>query len=186
MKTKNKYLIIIDLAIIMSSIFAAIILAKTDILVNILTATKELEIIGSFVAGLFFTSAFTTAPAIVTLAEIAQVNSIWIVAIYGALGAAISDLIIFKFLKDRFSKHLIELIEKKEGKKRIKHLLNLKNFKWLTFLIGGLIIASPLPDELGIALLGFSKIKQPLFIAFSFVANFIGILLIGIVARALI
>jgi len=159
-------------------------LAKTELLEQILISTKSLEIFGSFAAGIFFTSAFTAAPAIVTLGEIAQVSPVWLVALFGALGGTIGDLIIFKFMKDRFSKHLMELLRKKGGQKRLKHLLNLKYFKWLTFLIGGLIIASPLPDELGIAILGFSTIRTSLFIPFSYFSNFIGILLIGIVARA--
>lgn len=170
----------------MSSIIIAIFLAKTHILVDILTSTQSLEMVGSLVAGMFFTSVFTTAPAAVTLGELAQVNSIFLIAFFGALGAALGDLIIFKFLNDRFSRHLLELLKKKGGKKRIKHLLSLKYFKWFTFLLGGLIIASPLPDELAIVLLGFSKMRPSWFIPFSFVANFIGILLIGLIARALI
>ncbi len=186
MKVKNTYFLLIDLAIIMLSIFFAMVLVKTDALVNILTASKALEIFGSFVAGIFFTSVFTAAPATVTLGEIAQANSVWLVALFGTIGALIGDVIIFRFVKDRFSKHLLELIKGKGGQKRLMHLLNLKYSKWLIFLIGGFIIASPLPDELGVALLGFSKIKQSWFIPFSFVANFIGILLIGILARAIL
>lgn len=185
MKSKTKYFLITDLAIIILSILSALFLAKTDALVNILLASKALEIFGSLIAGIFFTSVFTTAPAIVTLGEIAQANSIWLVALFGAIGATIGDLIIFRFVKDRFSKHLMELIKKKGGEKRLRHLLHLKYFKWLTFLIGGFIIASPIPDEVGIMILGFSNLRQSLFIPFSFVSNFIGILLIGIVARAI-
>lgn len=186
MKSKTKYLLMTDIIIILLSFFFAIFLAKTDVLVNILIASKALEIFGSFIAGVFFTSVFTTAPATVTLGEMAQTNSILLVALSGALGAMIGDLIIFRFVKDSFSKHLVELIKKKGGKDRIKHLFSLKYFRWLTFVIGGLIIASPLPDELGVTLLGFSKMRPSFFIFFSFIANFIGILLIGIVARALV
>lgn len=181
----NNHFLLEDLAIIVLSIIIAIILIKTHVLTSILTSTKEIKLFGSFIAGSFFTSAFTTAPAIVTLGEIAQVNSIWSTALFGAIGAVIGDLIIFKFIKDRFSKHVIEVIKQKGSKTRLKLLLRLKFYKWLTFLIGGLIIASPLPDELGISILGFSKMKQSWFILFSFVSNFIGILLIGIVARSI-
>ena len=185
MRSKKKYLLITDIVIIMLSILFALILVKTDVLVNIFLASKALEIFGSLIAGIFFTSVFTTAPATVTLGEIAQINSIFLVAFFGAVGAMLGDLIIFRFVKDRFSKHLMGLLKKKGGKERIKHLLRSRHFRWLTFLLGGLIIASPLPDELAVVLLGFSKMRQSLFIPFSFVSNFIGILLIGIVARAI-
>ncbi len=79
----------------------------------------------------------------------------------------------------------MEIIKHQGAGKRIKLLLKLKFFRWLTFLAGGLIIASPLPDELGISLLGFSKMKTSWFIPLSFAFNFIGILLIGWVAKAL-
>lgn len=173
-----------DLLLIGVSIFIAITLTQTNVLIDILTSTKELELLGSFIAGVFFTSIFTTAPAIATLAEISHVNSIVFTALFGALGALIGDLIIFRFVRDKFSQHILELIKFEKPSQKVKALFKLKIFRWMTFLVGGLIIASPLPDELGISLLGFSKIKMSWFITFSFVFNFIGIVLIGLIARA--
>ncbi len=39
--------------------------------IKVLTSTKELEMLGSFIAGISFTLFFTAAPAVVTLGEIA-------------------------------------------------------------------------------------------------------------------
>lgn len=181
---KNNFLLQ-DVAIIVFSVVIAVILVKTDVLIKILTSTQELKFLGSFIAGMFFTSVFTTAPAIVTLGEIARSNSIILPAVFGAMGAVVGDLIIFRFIRDRFSEHLIELVKHRGTGKRIKALLKLKFFRWFTFFVGGLIIASPLPDELGISLLGFSKMRTLWFIPLSFVLNFIGILFIGWVAKAL-
>lgn len=183
-KHKNN-LLIQDLAIILLSIFIAVFLVKTHVITNILTSTKELELLGSFIAGMFFTSVFTTAPAIVTLGEIAKVNSVIQTAFFGAMGAVVGDLIIFRFVRDKLSEDLMELISHNNPGKRIKAILKIKFFRSFTFLIGGLIIASPLPDELGIGLLGFSKMRAWRFIPFSFIFNFIGILLIGLVAKTL-
>ena len=174
-----------DMAIIVLSIFIAVILVKTKFLIGILTSTKELKLLGSFIAGMFFTSVFTTAPAIATLGEIARTNSAVLVAIFGAMGAVIGDLIIFRFIRDKLSEHLLELAKHQGAGKKFKVLLKLKYFRWLTFLMGGLIIASPFPDELGIGLLGFSKMRTQWFILLSFAFNFIGILLIGLVAKTL-
>ncbi|OGI98234.1 hypothetical protein A3H53_03790 [Candidatus Nomurabacteria bacterium RIFCSPLOWO2_02_FULL_40_10] len=183
-KNSDKIFLLQDIAIIILSIILAVILVKTDALIKILTSAKELELLGSFIAGIFFTSIFTTAPAIVTLGEIAQTNSIISTALFGGVGAAIGDLIIFHFIRSRFSHHLPELSAYRSIKQKVKFMAKLKFFRWLTFLVGGLIIASPLPDELGISILGFSKMKVSWFIAISLVFNFIGILLIGVVARA--
>jgi hypothetical protein len=179
---KNNFLLQ-DIAIIFLSILVAVILVKTEILTKILTSTKELELIGSFVAGMFFTSIFTTAPAIATLGEIAHMNSILFTALFGGMGAVVGDLIIFRFVRDKLSEHLIELIKHEGTRKRIGALFKLRSFRWLTALVGGLIIASPLPDELGIGLLGFSKMKTLRFIPLSFIFNFLGIFLIGLIAQ---
>ncbi|MST04331.1 MAG: hypothetical protein EXS49_02065 [Candidatus Pacebacteria bacterium] len=185
MFNRQKNFLLQDLAIIALSVVVALVLLKTGILVKILASTQELKLLGSFIAGMFFTSVFTTAPAIVALGEIARINPIIPTAIFGAMGAVVGDLIIFRFFRDRFSEHLMELIKHQGAGKRIKALFRLRSFRFLTFLIGGFIIASPLPDELGISLLGFSKMRISWFIPLSLTFNFIGILCIGLVARAL-
>lgn len=179
---KNKNFLLQDIALILFSIVVAVVLVRTGLLIKILTATQELKLLGSFIAGMFFTSVFTTAPAMVALGEIAQISSIFHTAIFGAMGAVIGDLVIFQFVRDRFSTHLVELVKHQKIGKRIKALFRLRFFRWLTFLVGGLIIASPLPDELGIGFLGFSKMKILWFVPLSLVFNFIGILMIGWVA----
>jgi len=182
---KRKKNIIKDITIISLSIIVAVLLVRTQTLARVFTSTKELEIIGSFIAGMFFTSIFTTAPAIITLGEIAQANSVLLTAFFGGLGAVVGDFIIFQFVRDRFSEHLMTLINTKNSKDRLKSLFRIKLFRWLTFLIVGVIIASPLPDELGISFLGFSKTKTSLFIPLSFLFNFIGILIIGLIAKSI-
>lgn len=173
-----------DLAIIVLSVVVALVLVESDILIDILASSQKLEWFGSFVAGMFFTSLLTTAPATVTLGEIAQNNSLWLTALFGALGAMIGDLIIFRFIRDRVGEHLQELLRHQTGGRRFRALFKYKIMRWLTFLAGGLIIASPLPDEIGIGLLGFSKTKTLFFLPLSFACNFVGIAVIGLVARA--
>lgn len=185
MDTLKKSYFFQDALIIALSIFFAYVLIKTQTIHSLLATTQDFEFLGSFVAGLFFTSVFTTAPAMVALGEMSQASSVITVALFGALGAVIGDVVMFRFIRDRFSDHIMELLHlKKQGKKiKIRHHLYL--FRWASFFVGGLIIASPLPDELGISFLGFSKMNLKMFIPISFIFNFIGILLIGMVANAL-
>lgn len=185
MSKTNKHLLVQDLLIIAFSIGLAWYLEKTEVLVHLLSTTNQLEIVGSFVAGMFFTSIFTTAPAIVALGELSQVNSLLATALFGALGAVVGDLIIFRFIRDRFSEHLIEVAQEQGLTRRFRKLLKSKLLRRSSFLIGGLIIASPLPDELGVSILGFSKMKADVFSVVSFAFNFLGILAIGLAARAL-
>src|SRR3989338_283651 len=112
-----------DLALVIFSVFIAVILAKTGALQDLITSTQEVRFIGSFIAGIFFTSVFTTAPAIVALGEIAYANSVISTALLGGMGALVGDLIIYKFVRDRLSEHLMELIKYQGGGKRIRMLL---------------------------------------------------------------
>ena len=177
-KSKNSFFLQ-DVSIILFSVLIAIILVKTGVLSRILLSTEEYEILGSFIVGMFFTSVFTTAPAIAALGEVAQVHGMFQTAFIGALGSILGDLIIFRFVKDRFSEHVNELLAHKGVFRRFRALFRLRFFRWFTFLIGGIVIASPLPDEIGITLLGYSKMKTSYFVGLSFVFNFLGILFIG-------
>ncbi|MFA6490878.1 MAG: hypothetical protein WCT43_03295, partial [Candidatus Magasanikbacteria bacterium] len=144
--------------------------------------SDEFRIISTFLAGLFFTSVATLAPAGVALAEISKVSSIFWTAFFGALGSVLGDLIIFKFVRDRVSEDL-EYLLKQLPPHRFKTILHERMFRWVLPLLGAIVIASPLPDELGITLLGMSKMKTRYFILVSFIFNFIGIYILGWVVR---
>lgn len=176
----NKINLLRDAAIIIFSIILAIIFAWTGIINNLLSISKEWQTIGSVLAGLFFISVFTVAPSAVVLAELAKSGSPWLVALFGGLGAVLGDLMMFLFIRDIFTEDLKEIINHIKAKKFI-HAFGLKRLKWLIPLIGAIIIASPLPDEIGITLLGLSNMKKKTFILLSFIFNFLGILAIGLI-----
>lgn len=172
------------LAVIILSILIAVILAKTGALESLITSTQEVRFIGSFIAGILFVSVFTAAPATVALGEIAQSNSVITVAIIGGLGALVGDLLIFRFVKNKLSEDLVRLLRISRSE-RLVSIFKTRLFKWLAPLVGALIIASPLPDEIGVAMLGLSKMKNSLFIPLSLVLNSAGILIIGLIAKSL-
>lgn len=171
-----------DSLIILFSIVVAAIIARLGVFEYIIGKSATGEIVGGFIGGFFFTSIFTVAPATIALGQISSANNIFMTAIVGGLGAMIGDYILFRFFRDSISADIAELIK---GKKRghLKHLFASKMGKRLMALVGGLIIVSPLPDEIGLALMGMSKIKNRVFFPLSFVFNFIGILIIGLVTN---
>ena len=186
MKKNNHNNLKRDAGIIVLSIFVAILLVKTGTLEEIIRLTNGPAFLNSFVAGLFFTSIFTTAPAIVTLGKIAQSSgSVWPVVLFGGLGALIGDLVIFRFMRDRIDADILKLVRNSHNK-RLRHFVRLKIFRWLTFFLGALVIASPLPDELGLAMMGLSKTKTNILIPVSFIFNSLGILIISLIAKSLI
>ena len=172
-----------DFVVIAISVIVAIIFIKLNILEEVLNTTKDFFFLNSFVAGLFLTSVFTTAPAIVALGKIAQLSqSVIPMTIFGGLGALCGNLITFYFIKDRLMRDVTYLINS-SGNNKLKHIFKLKFFRWLTFFLGALIIVSPLPDELGLVMIGLSKTKNSLLIPVSFLFNLLGILIIGLVAK---
>ena len=184
LKEIRKGNLIKNIFILAGSIVAAILFAKSGIAGVILTETRELEILASFLGGIFFTSLFTAAPATVVLAEIAQANSVFTVAFFGALGSILGDLILFKFLKAHLGDELVALFSHPKSERLLK-LFHLNIFHWLMVFVGAIIVASPLPDELGLVLMGITEIKPKYLIPLSFGLNFIGILIIGLIARGI-
>ncbi|MFA5248632.1 MAG: hypothetical protein WC415_05500 [Patescibacteria group bacterium] len=183
-KENQNYNLFRDLGIIMLSIFVAVILVKTGILKNLLVGAAGVEFFGSFIAGMFFTSIFTAVPATIALGEIARESSLFWTAVLGGLGAMFGDLVIFRFVKNNLAQDFSVLL-KHSSSKRLKAVFKLKFFRWFIAFLGALIIASPFPDELGLAMMGLTKIKTTIFIPLSFILNSLGILIIGLIARAL-
>lgn len=171
-----------NLGIIFLSVLIAIILGETDAFKELLKSAQELRFVGSFIAGVFFISVFTVAPASVVLFEIAQTTPIWEVAIWGGLGAVAGDFIIFRFIKDNFADEVVNFFRKTRAQKIIG-VFKLPGLRWLVPLLGAVIIASPLPDELGLAMMGLSKVKSSTFILISFTLNTLGIFVLTLFTR---
>lgn len=155
----------------------AIFLSKIGIIDFLVLSFQDYYIFASFLAGIFFTSAFTLAPAGIALAHIAQNSPIHAVALWGGLGAMCGDLILFFFIRDRFVKDVMKTMKPST----VKYILKSFHFgfmKWLSPVVGAIIIASPLPDEFGITLLGISKVKVAVLMPIAFVMNVLGIYLL--------
>lgn len=171
-----------NVVLLICSVAVAIVLAKTGIFEMIISAAPSLKVPGMFLAGFFFTSVITVGPAAVVIAEIAQSNSIWLLALVGAAGSVIGDLIIFKFVRSRITDDFAALFQRPKIQ-RLTHLLHLEILRFLMPFLGALIIASPLPDEIGLAMMGLSKIKTIYFIPLSYFMNLGGILVVSLSAQ---
>ncbi len=174
---KNAYALVRDVVMIAIGIALALILSKIGFIDYVVSFFKDYYVVSSFIAGMFFTSVFTIAPASVTLIHIAQNSPTSGVVFWGGLGAMVGDLILFLFIKDRFADHL----KKSFKTSTVKHFMKSLHFgfmRWLSPVIGALIIASPLPDEFGITLLGMSKVKTIVLIPITFFMNMLGIYLL--------
>jgi len=168
-----------NLILLAVSIVVAIFILKSNFIKNFVLGLGELEYIGAFIAGGFFTYGLTTAPAISMLYIISRNLHPVDVAAFGAIGALISDYLIFRFVKYNLSGEIKRLAEKVKFHPHINkgYMRILRKFAPL---IAGIIMASPLPDELAASILGSIKVKDKPFIIISLVSNFIGILVISL------
>ena len=176
--------IVKDVCLLLVSLGIAAVLLLTPSVERLLTSSMETEMLTSFIAGIFFTSVVTTPAAIVALVEIGTASSPWLVALIGGLGAVIGDLVLFRFIKTHFNTDMEQFL-KTRRLRNIFSLSRFRSFTWLLPFLGGLIIASPLPDELGVTLLGVTRLPAKTFIVISYLSNFLGILLIALVAKSL-
>jgi hypothetical protein len=137
---------------------------------------------GVFVAGILFDSTFTVTTGIVVLTTLAARLSPLEATLCGAAGAMVGDYLIFRFIRTTLVREITPLY-KKLGGDHLTHVLHSKYFSWSLPVIGVLIIASPLPDELGVTLLGLTTIKTHQLLSLSFVFNFSGIFLLTHASR---
>ena len=185
MKKKHKRKLFKDFLFTILSISLATFLLKSGLIHEFIFSLDGLLWLGIIFAGLFFTSIFTTAPAIALLGSFAQTTPLLVLAILGGLGAVIGDLIIFTFIRGKVSKSFDHLLVSPRGR-RFSVIVKNEIFKFFLPLFGSIIIASPLPDEIGVSMLGISKMSKKRFLALSFILNSVGIFIVGWIARAII
>ena len=176
--------LIIDILLITASVYFAIYLAHSGAIAWLVAAAGNNILLVSLVAGLFFTSFFTTPPAIAVFSGISHSGNPLLIALVGALGSVLGDSFLFFFVRERVAKDASFLMSGKRFKKALK-LLKHKRFQRILPVIGALIIASPLPDELGLALIGVSSMKRSSFFLLSYCMNTLGILAILLLSGAL-
>jgi hypothetical protein len=167
------------------SLYVAFELLRTGVIEAWVMAASLHIIPGSFIAGALFTSLFTVAPATVALAEMGHVASPWLVAAVGAAGAVVGDLFLFMFVRDAVAREA-PLFLNNSQRRRIRVIFKRPFLHWLLPTFGALIILSPLPDELGLALMGISRIRTAWFVPISYAMNFLGILAVALVGRAVL
>jgi len=160
------------------SFVIGLILLKTSFFRDLIFHLGNFGYISAFFGGILFVSTFTVSIGTALLLLLAETLHPIEIGFIAGIGAVVGDLTIFHYIRSRGLsseiKHLVGIL----GGDKIIHLIHTKYFSWTLPLLGALIIASPLPDEMGVGLMGISKLKTSQFILLSFILNTIGIFLI--------
>ncbi len=145
---------------------------------NFIFHLGKLGYIGAFFAGMLYASTFTLATGIAVLILLAKNLSVVEICLIAALGAVVSDLMIFRLVRNKGLADEVKHIFNHFGGVKFPHLLHTKYFSWSLPVIGALIIILPIPDEFGVSLMGISQMTTGQFIIMSFLLNTIGIFLL--------
>ena len=135
----------------------------------------------ALLAGILIAFGFT-APFGIGLLIALNSGSFWLTALIGASGALLADILIFKTIRFSFMDEF-ERLEKTSAfefvEREFKHDFKAHVRNYLLYIFAGLVIASPLPDEVGVVMLaGLTRIRPFLFIAMSFALHLLGIAVI--------
>ena len=145
----------------------------------------QLGYFGTFIIGMLFAYGFTAAPATAILLILSKEQNLLVAGIIAGFGALLADLLIFKFIRSSFRDEINILSKEKIVQKFTNHTHS--SFKkYLLPIFAGFIIASPLPDEIGVTLLAsVSSISPKIFSILSYTLNTSGILIILVIGSGL-
>ncbi len=167
-----------NLTLALISILLAILISRVDAVHQFLAGLGNFGYVSAFIAGGLFVSTFTVAAGAIILFFLAETFTSWEIGLIAGLGAVVGDLTIFKFVKDGLAGEITDICNHLDSRHHLRKLFHSKYFSWTLPVAGALIIASPLPDELGVTLMGISRLNTFQFLITSFLLNAAGIFLI--------
>lgn len=139
--------------------------------------------ISMFIGGLIFTFGFTSPFAVAIFIEMADTVHPILGALVAGLGAVVADMTIFQFIRLSFDDEIHRLkasalatwMKDKLHRETVPERIQ----QYIAWSIAGILIASPLPDELGVTMLsGLTEIRGKPFAAVCFGLNALGVFLI--------
>jgi len=170
-----------NLAFFLLGMLAAFLFAKIPMVSNLLQHLGNYKYLSAFLGGLMFTSTFTLPVGAIILVSLARTLPIPILIPIAVTGAILGDCFAFKFIRKNIANEMsliYEDLEKIVGKNHFKKIVHTKYFAWTLPVIGTLIMASPLPDELGVSLMGLSNMPFKKFLVISCLSHTLGISII--------
>lgn len=154
-------------------------LVKSGSLNSLVDTILPVRFLSEILAGMFYTFFLTSPIALAMLIVLAQENNPILTALLAGVGAVLGDFLIVKFFRTEMSSDLKQ-ISKELQLQKIDKFLQKVRLSFLVPVLGALLIASPFPDELGLLMLGVSRLKYREIAVLTYILNTAGILLIVI------
>ncbi len=161
---------------------------EVDMLVHALNGKGY---ISAFIGGLLFSFGFTSPFAIAIFLAIAHQVDPFIASVLAGFGAFISDFCIFQFVESSLHEEIGKFRQTRIFRyfhsilhhEKVSHTVR----QYLLWSIAGLVIASPLPDELAVTMISsIAEMKKSAFALLCFTLNTLGILMLLLSMRILV
>lgn len=186
MKEQEQYnwsRLLVHVPLILLGVVVAVAIARSGVAQQLAGYGMPGLILGALVCGALYSSIFTVAPATIGFVEFAQTGSpIWIIALCGGVGAMLGDMTLFQVIKIGFIDDLIAHFQRR-SQGRYERLFKIRFFKLLLVVIGAIIVATPIPDEIGLAMMGLGRARWKTVMVVSFIFNTLGIASIAFLSR---
>lgn len=161
-------------------------LFTTGVLFAAIGVIQTVPLLAEFVAGFFYSSFITSALAVFMISILSQTHPTLQIALIGGFGSMLADLVLFKFARLIFFGSFSPLTLNLRFSKTIKALHQNPAFNLIAPILGGLIIASPLPDEVGIAIFGLTRLPTLAVALLTYSLNTIGIFILAHIAQQIV
>lgn len=153
-------------------------LIRSAVFHSLLATILPIGFLADFIAGLFYTSFLTSPIAVAMLFVAAESGGNPIVtAILAGFGAMLGDLLIVKLFRKKLASD-VNFVTHELRLQRVTRLLQILKLEFVVPLFGAIIIASPFPDEIGLMMLGASKLKYQEIMVLTYILNTAGILML--------
>ena len=140
---------------------------------------------GTFLAGLLYPYALTSAAGTGILLILSKEQNTLMAGVIAGIGALISDIILFFFVKRGFSDEAQKLSQE-PAVRTINRWIHDSVRVYLLATIASLIIASPLPTEIGIMLMvSIKKMAFKKFVIIVYILHAIAIFVILLIGRTI-
>jgi hypothetical protein len=140
---------------------------------------------GTFLAGLLYPYALTSAAGTGILLILATEQNLILAGVLAGIGALTSDIVLFFFVKHGFADE-VEKLSKEKVVRTISRWIPASVRVYLLATFAGLLIASPLPTEMGIMLLASIKnLSFKKFIVIVYVLHVSAIFIILLIGRTM-
>lgn len=164
-----------NITLFFSTIIFAVLFSQSLLFSNLLISLNHFPLVAAFIAGILFASTFTVALGGLIIINLTQTLFPIYLIIFATLGAVACDAFIFIFFKHHITNHASSLYQQLNHHNHLKKIVHTRYFAWTLPVIGAFIIASPLPDEIGVSLLGLSNTTFLRFFLISFFCHILGI-----------